>query len=87
MRAARREAESDLAGSPSQYSATAAMRREPRMSELENVMQQLAKEIIAAPASLRACVLRRFGPLGSTSGGAFDHGAFEFRDDIPQLTG
>jgi hypothetical protein len=53
------------------------------MSELENDMQPLAEEIIAAPATplggLRAQALVAFWEALPAS--AFHHGAFEFRDD------
>jgi hypothetical protein len=82
MRAARAEAESDLAGF------TVAIQRncggaQARMSELENDMQPLAEEIIAAPATslggLRAKALVALWEALPAS--AFHHGAFEFRDD------
>jgi hypothetical protein len=82
MRAARAEAESDLAGF------TVAIQRncgaaQARMSELENDMQPLAEEIIAEPAKslggLRAKALVALWEALPAS--AFHHGAFEFRDD------
>src|SRR5262249_48403129 len=83
MRAARAEAEADIA------TLTAAIQRngcdaaQARMSELERDMQLLAEEIIAAPATslggLRAKAL--VAPREALQAHAFHHGAFEFRDD------
>jgi hypothetical protein len=54
-----------------------------RMSELENDMEPLAEEIIAAPVTslggLRAKALVALWEALPTS--AFHHGAFEFRDN------
>ena len=83
MRAARAEAEADIA------TLTAAIQRngcdvaQARMSELERDMQPLAEEIIAAPATslggLRAKALVALWE--ALPAHAFHHGAFEFRDD------
>src|SRR5262249_42014435 len=83
MRAARAEAEADIA------TLTAAIQRngcdaaQARMSELERDMQLLAEEIIAAPATslggLRAKALVALWE--ALQAHAFHHGAFEFRDD------
>src|SRR5215470_4473306 len=82
MRAARAEAEADIA------TLTAAIQRngcdaaQARMSELERDMQPLAEEIIAAPATslggLRAKALVALWE--ALPAHAFHHGAFEFRD-------
>jgi hypothetical protein len=83
MRAARAEAEADIA------TLTAAIQRkgcdvaQARMSELERDMQPRAEEIIAAPATslggLRAKALVALWE--ALPAHAFHHGAFEFRDD------
>ena len=83
MRAARAEAEADIA------TLTAAIQRngcdaaQARMSELERDMQPLAEEIMAAPATslggLRAKALVALWE--ALPAHAFHHGAFEFRDD------
>jgi hypothetical protein len=51
MRAARAEAESDLAGFTVAIQRNGSDAAQARMSELENDMQALAEEIIAAPAT------------------------------------
>jgi hypothetical protein len=83
MRAARAEAEADIA------TLTAAIQRngcdaaQARMLELERDMQPLAEEIIAAPVTslggLRAKALVALWEALPSH--AFHHGAFEFRDD------
>jgi hypothetical protein len=82
LRAARAEAEADIA------TLTAAIKRngcdaaQARMSEFERDMQPLAEEIIAAPATslggLRAKALVALWE--ALPAHAFHHGAFEFRD-------
>jgi hypothetical protein len=83
MRAARAEAESDLAGFTVAIQRNGCDAEQARMSELENDMQPLAEEIIAAPATsldgLRAKALVTLWE--ALPAGAFHHGAFEFRDD------
>jgi hypothetical protein len=83
MRAARAEAEADIA------TLTAAIQRngcdvaQARMSELERDMQPLAEKIMAASATslggLRAKALVALWE--ALPAYAFHHGAFEFRDD------
>ena len=83
MRAARAEAESDLAGLSVAIQRKGCETAQARMSELENDMEPLAEEIIAAPATslggLRAKALVALWEALPTS--AFHHGAFEFRDN------
>jgi hypothetical protein len=83
MRAARAEAESDLAGFAVAIQRTGCEGAQARMSELENDMQPLAEQIIAAPVTslggLRAKALVALWEALPAS--AFHHGAFEFRDD------
>jgi hypothetical protein len=83
MRAARAEAESDLAGFSVAIQRNGCDAAQARMSELEDDMQPLAEEIIAAPATslggLRAKALVALWEALPAS--AFHHGAFEFRDD------
>jgi hypothetical protein len=83
MRAARAEAESDLAGFSLAIQRTGCEAAQTRMSELESGMQPLAEEIITAPATslggLRAKALVALWEALPVS--AFHHGAFEFRDD------
>ena len=83
MRAARAEAESDLAGFSGAIQRNGCDAAQARMSELEDDMQPLAEEIIAAPATslggLRAKALVALWEALPAS--AFHHGAFEFRDD------
>jgi hypothetical protein len=83
MRAARAEAESDLAGFSIAIQRTGCDAAQARISELEDDMQPLAEEIIAAPATsldgLRAKALVALWEALPAS--AFHHGAFEFRDD------
>ena len=83
MRAARAEAESDLARFTVAIQRTGCDAAQARISELEDDMQPLAEEIIAAPATslggLRAKALVALWEALPAS--AFHHGAFEFRDD------
>jgi hypothetical protein len=83
MRAARAEAESDLAGFSVAIQRTGCGAAQARISELENDMQPLAEEIGAAPATslggLRAKALVALWEALPAS--AFHHGAFQFRDD------
>jgi len=83
MRAARAEAESDLAGFSVAIQRNGCDAAQARLSELEHDMQPLAEEIIAAPATslggLRAKALVALWEALPAS--AFHHGAFEFRDD------
>jgi hypothetical protein len=83
MRAARAEAESDLAGFSVAIQRNGCDAAQARMSELEDDMQPLAEEIIEAPATslggLRAKALVALWEALPAS--AFHHGAFEFRDD------
>jgi hypothetical protein len=83
MRAARAEAESDLAGLSVAIQRKGCETAQARMSELENDMEPLAEEIIAAPVTslggLRAKALVALWEALPTS--AFHHGAFEFRDN------
>ena len=83
MRAARVEAESDVAGFSVAIQRNGCDAAQARMSELEDDMQPLAEEIIAAPATslggLRAKALVALWEALPAS--AFHHGAFEFRDD------
>ena len=82
-RAARAEAESDLAGLSVALQRSGCEAAQARMSELKNDMQPLAEEIIPAPATslggLRAKALVALWE--ALPAGAFHHGAFEFRDD------
>ena len=65
MRAARAEAESDLAGFSVAIQRNGCDAAQARMSELQDDMQPLAEEIITAPAtSLAGCALRRLWPSG-----------------------
>jgi hypothetical protein len=83
MRAARAEAESDLAGFTVAIQRNGCDAAQARISELENDMQPLADEIIAARTTslggLRAKALVALWEALPAS--AFHHGAFEFRDD------
>jgi hypothetical protein len=83
IRAARAEAEKDLAALTTAIQRNGCDAAQARMSELENDMQPLAEEIIAAPATslggLRAKALVALWEALPAS--AFHHGAFEFRDD------
>ena len=83
MRAARAEAERDLARFTVAIQRTGCEAAQTRMSEIKNDMQPLAEEIIAAPATslggLRAKALVALWEALPAS--AFHHGAFEFRDD------
>ena len=83
MRAARAEAESDLAGFTVAIQRGGCEAAQARMSELENAMQPLAEEIIAAPATslggLRAKALVALWE--ALPAHAFHHGAFEVGDD------
>jgi histone H3/H4 len=83
MRAARAEAESDLARFSVAIQRTGCEAAQACMSELENDMQPLAAEIITAPATslegLRAKALVALWEALPAS--AFHHGAFEFRDN------
>ena len=83
MRAARAEADSDLAGFSVAIQRTDCGAAQARISELENDMQPLAEEIGAAPATslggLRAKALVALWEALPAS--AFHHGAFEFRDN------
>jgi hypothetical protein len=83
MRAARAEAESDLAGFTVAIQRTGCEAAQARMSELQLNIQPLAEEIITAPATslggLRAKALVALWEALPAS--AFHHGAFEFRDD------
>src|SRR5262249_48443890 len=83
MRAARAEAESDLAGFTVAIQRNGCEAAQARMSGLKNDMQPLAEEIIAASATslggLRAKALVALWEGLPAS--AFHHGAFEFRDD------
>ena len=83
MRAARAEAESDLARFTVAIQRTGCEAAQTRMSEIKNDMQPLAEEIIAAPATslggLRAKALVALWEALPAS--AFHHGAFEFRED------
>jgi hypothetical protein len=78
MRAARADAESDLAGFTVAIQRTGSEAAQARMSELENDMQPLAEEIIAAPATslsgLRAKALVALWEALPSH--AFHHGAF-----------
>jgi hypothetical protein len=89
MRAARAEAESDLAGFSVAIQRNGCDAAQARMSELEDDMQPLAEEIIAAPATslggLRAKALVALWEALPAS--AFHHGAFEFRDDSMYASG
>ena len=68
MRAARAEAESDLAGLSVAIQRKGCETAQARMSELENDMEPLAEEIIAAPVtSLGGLRLGACGAVGSTS--------------------
>jgi hypothetical protein len=83
MRAARAEAESDLAGFTVAIQRNGCDAAQARISELENDMQPLADEIIAPRTTslggLRAKALVALWEALPAS--AFHHGAFEFRDD------
>ena len=83
MRAARAEAEKDLAALTTAIQRTGCDAAQARVSELETDMQPLAEEIIAAPATslggLRAKALVALWEALPAS--AFHHGAFGFRDD------
>ena len=83
MRAARAEAESDLAGFSVAIQRNGCDAAQARMSELEDDMQPLAEEIIAAPATslggLRAKALVALWEAYPTH--ASHEGTFEFRDD------
>ena len=69
MRAARAKAESDLAAFTVAIQRTGCEAAQARMSELENDMQPLAKEIIAAPAtSLGGLRAKALVAVGSTYG-------------------
>ena len=79
MRAARAEAESDLAGFSVAIQRNGCDTAQARMSELERDMQPLAEEIIAAPATslagLRAKALVALWealPANASHDGAFD---------------
>ena len=83
MRAARAEAESDLAGFSVAIQRTGCEAAQARMLEFENNIQPLAEEIITAPATslngLRAKALVVLWQALPAS--AFHHGAFQFRDN------
>jgi hypothetical protein len=83
MRAARAEAESDLAGFTVAIQRTGCEEAQGRMSELKKDMQPLAEEIITGLATslggLRAKALVALWEALPAS--AFHRGVFEFRDD------
>ena len=96
MRAARAEAESDLAGFIVAIQRTGCEAAQARMSELERDMQPLAEEIIAAPATslgrLRAKALVALWealPAHASHDGAFDFpdASRSLFDAVAEMTG